>query len=335
MQLKSLIVGLLCFVFAICRAAVAQVDPALAEKLQKEGLVGAVHGADHQRGLYLFTYQYPDNFFKRVNFSLLTSDKEIKKILKDLERGDQIRVKGKLGGQETPQPHLYLSNIEVTQKYDPKVEYPAGEMARETRIPEDLIGKTELFGMVHAVEGQGHVLVLDYNNDTVLPMIAEKATDLTKSLYRGDVVRVQFELQENPGRPTHLRLNEKPTNGRAAVEVLEKFQSLNDKEITLDGRLTLMPPSNTNTQTTWAVEQVLDHGLFRYFMFIPAYDSEKDKIHQMLDAHWKANSSQSFKGRGKFINLKARVKVKGKAIAVMPNQSNPLFEVTADQIEVY
>ena len=83
--------------FSICCLSIGAmaVDVDQIEKdLKGPGVTGWIHGAVHDRGLYVFTYRNPKNFFDYIEMSLLTKDPQIQEKLTTLNRHDKILVKG-------------------------------------------------------------------------------------------------------------------------------------------------------------------------------------------------------------------------------------------------
>lgn len=332
--------GFLLFGF-ILSASTVQAQPAdpmadIAQQLSDNGLQGLVHGADSERGLYVMSYHLPGDFFARYNMSLLARTTALKNLLLTLNRNDRILVKGRLGGQDTPQPHIILSEFRVLKKYDPAIESPAGHWEKEIHLPEDLKDLTELTAQVHAIAGDGQVIVIEYR-DTILPLIANaNQARSTKALYRGDVIRFKFEIQGAPYRPTHLKLigsDERP------LQVLERVVEKHEQTISIEGRLVLFPKSPTITRDVWAIEEKLQDGLARYYTLVNFKEvngtmPEFDRIDQKLRSIWSDNKQSAFAGRNKFINLAVQIRATGKATVFDPNQANAQIHLNASDIQV-
>jgi len=304
-------------------------------KLAADGLMGLVHGADVERGLYVFSYHIPGDFFTRYNFSLLARSQAQRELLKTLQRHDRVLVKGKLGGQKTPQPHILIASIEVLEKYNPEIESPGGHWTKDTKLPDDLKDKTEITVQVHAVAGEGQVLVVEYR-EAILPVVVPaKLTNFTKDLYRGDLIQIQFIIQKSPGRPTHLVLN---GSVDAPVKVLERLVDIHNQPVTKSGRLVLFPKSPTINRDVWALEEALPEGLFRYYTLVNFKEEngqfpELEKIGKKLRALWDAHPESVFHARNKFINLKIRIRAKSeKATVFTPDQANAQLHLRAEDI---
>ncbi|HEX4922787.1 MAG TPA: hypothetical protein VFV50_01835 [Bdellovibrionales bacterium] len=305
------------------------------KQLQTEGLTGLVHGADHDRGLYVFAYHLPGDFFARYNLSLTTKSVELKKLLRTLGRNDRIFVKGKFGGQETPQPHIVATEIQVLKKNDNALEAPAGSWQKEVKLPEGLANLTEIVVQVHAIAGEGQVLVIEYRDAIIPVVVAPAQARWTRDLYRGDVIRIRFEIQESPGRPTHLVM--KPMSEQKPFDMLQRLVERHNKVMTITGRLVLFPKSPTISRDIWAVEEQLAEGLTRYLTLVNFTETngqleEWDKIDKKLRALWNEHKSSVFEGRNKYINLAVTIKATGTVTVFDANQANAQIHLTADKL---
>ncbi len=311
------------------------VPPEIIQKLKTTGLVGLVHGADPERGLYVFTYNVPGDFFKRYEFSLIATSLDQRDLLKTLHRGDRLQVIGPIGPQPTPQPHIHAESITLLERYNPGVESPAGHYERVTELPKDLEGKTEFVAQVHAVVGGGEVVVLEYK-ETILPLVV-KEPEITQDLFRGDLVRVYFEVQASPGRPTHLVLKSQESLGKRPVEMLQRLVDRHDTTLPLEGRLVLFPKSPTINQDVWAIEEDLGYGLARYITLVNFTEQggkfpELERINKKMRALWDTEPTGVFKGRNKFIQTKIRIRATGRITVFSPNQANSQSNLTAEDI---
>ncbi|MGE3974385.1 MAG: hypothetical protein AB7F59_07670 [Bdellovibrionales bacterium] len=330
--MKFLFVALFAFSFS---ASAQIVPPEIVRQLEMTGLNALVHGADAERGLYVFTYNVPGDFFKRYEFSLLATTMAQKELVKTFNRGDRIFVQGRLGSQPTPQPHVYATEIKLLEKYNPGIESPAGSHQKVTKLPDDLRDKTDFVGQVHAVIGNGLVLVMEYK-EVIIPLVVNEPV-YTRELFRGDVIRVAFTLQTAPGRPTHIILKSAQEAGGTPVQVLERLVDRHDKIKTLEGRLVLFPKSPTINRDVWAIEEDLGYGLARYstlvnFTEVGGGFPELEKIDQKMRALWDSDRQAVFHGRNKFIHTKVRIRATGKMTVFTPNQANAQINLTAAQI---
>ena len=66
------------------------------------GVVGWIHGAVAERGIYVFTYRNPDDFFDYIEVSLVGMTSDMESRLATLGRHDKVRVKGKFLKNRVP-----------------------------------------------------------------------------------------------------------------------------------------------------------------------------------------------------------------------------------------
>jgi hypothetical protein len=307
----------------------------LGKKLATDGLIGLVHGANAERNLYVFEYNKPGDFFTRYYFSLVSKNSQA---LKALHRGDRIHIHGVLGGEKTPQPHILANQIEMIQAYDPGVASPGGHDAAQAVLPDDLKKQNEMVVQVHAVVADGQVLVVEYK-DAVVPVIVNSpANEQTRDLFRGDIIRIGFELQNHPHQPTHVVY--KPRAKAPYFDILQRLVDRHAKPLVIEGPLVLFPKSPVINQDIWAVEEDLGFGLFRYSTLVnfdqdPNGDmSEWTKLKLKLRKAWDAHPESVVQGRNKFINRKVRIHASGIANVVSPAQANAQLFLKAGDITV-
>src|SRR5206468_1199422 len=152
---------------------------------------------------YVFTWRDADDFFTYINFSLTTRDAKVRELLHTLSRHDKVTVRGEFITNPSPQKHIDAKEIVVVKKYDPTTSptWPQGapvppHRQREAKLPEDLLGRNELVGTVHAAPEEGGVVVIEYK-DAVVPLFVEDNT-YSMGLYRGDKVRVHYKVLKFP-----------------------------------------------------------------------------------------------------------------------------------------
>ena len=329
-QLLALVV---IFVLFSNIARTSELPSDVVKQIETQGLVGLIHGADPETGLYLLSYHLPGDFFARYTISLYarSRDTQIKETLSSLHRGDKVEIVGLVGGQETPQPHVRLIKITLLKAYVPVVVTPKEEFKKTliTKAELQAIGKVK--AIVHAVGGEGKVVVIEYA-DNIFPLVVSD-TRVSKDLYRGDLVEVEFNVQSDPRQPIHLDAK--------SIKVLEQFKDLNEKEVTYEGRLTLFPASPTISRDVWALEFVVAPGLSRYFTLVNFEPNsngdleEFDKIDAKLREAWTAQSAEVLGARNKFINLKVKVRAHGKVSVVSAAQANAQIHLKADDIQFF
>lgn len=317
------------------------IDPAieaLQKKLETEGLTGLVHGARQDRGLLVFVYNDPQDFFTRYHFSMLAANAEVRKTLATLGRNDVVHVKGKLSGLDTEQPHLRISELEVKKRYEPGVDAPAGRFISTAKLPAELRDRSEISALVHAIVFEGKVVVLDYK-DAVVPLVVPDGS-LTKDLYRGDRVTVRFKIQDHPGRPVHLALDPDTSDGKKPLQVTESIAKLHDKHIEMEGQLVLFPKSPTINRDVWAVQQKGPDGASRFFTLVN-FKAEADgsfreleRIDEKLRKAWNEKKDSVQEGRNNFINTGVRVKASGIAKVESQSQANVQIHLRAEDLEL-
>jgi hypothetical protein len=304
--------------FFSCSTTTYAVDLKDIEKqLSTTGCTGWIHGAVADQSMYVFTYRNPKDFFDYIEMSLVSEDPEMMKKFAEFSRQDEVKVKGAFMDNPSPQKHINVSSIEMVKKY--KQPYKTEPYEHEAKIPNDLVGKTNEVFMVHAVGGDGHILVVEYK-DAVLPIFVENAA-FTKNLYRNDVVNLKFGFQDEPDRPVHLVLTETDPQ---PVTVLDSIQAKNGKPAVLEGALIMFPKSPEIKFNVFAVQELLDNGLNRQYTLINM-DNPKvfTQIREALQKEWDKFPGQYTNGRNKLLNKQIRVKVTGIYNEVDPSQANP------------
>jgi hypothetical protein len=290
-------------------------------KLERElgagrAVEGEVHGAYPDLNLYVFTYRNPKDFSDFVEVSLVSREPDIVAKLATLRRHDRIRIAGSRLDNRSKQVHVELRSLEVVKKYEASPEVPAYRY--EASIPDALRGKDNELFLVHAVNADGAVLVVEHE-DVVLPVYVTRP-ELTRNLARNDVVRLYYEIRNRPNRPVHLELKdvERP------VEVVESVMALHGKPASLEGALVLFPKSPQVIFNVFAVLQELPGNTQRQYTLVNFDDPEKfGAIRKKLQDAWDAaGAGSAVSGRNKLISTKVRVRVTGTYNEIDPNQAN-------------
>ena len=299
-------------------------------ELKTTGAKGWIHGSVESQNLYVFTYRDPKHFFDYVELSLTTEDPVILKKFAELARHDQVLVKGSyLKLPNVPQKHIQVTSIELLKKYESS--QPSDPYQHHVQIPGDLLNRnTETF-LVHAVAAGGAILVVEYQ-DAVLPIFV-KNTELTKNLYRGDVVQLSFSIQRNPQEPVHLKLNE---SAPEAVKVIESIVALNGKEASAQGKLILFPKSPEISLNVFAVEAAMPAKLMRQYTLVNFDDPAVfNAILKKCQAAWDKFPGEYVNGRNKLVSKHIQVKVKGVYNEVDRSQANAQILIkSADDLEI-
>ena len=327
------------FIFSAFAQTSMQVEE-LKEEIATTGVEGLMHGSLAQENKFVFTWSHPQHFFVRFNISLINNIDQnenflkIQEILKGLNRGDKVWVKGELE-VKSDQPHIYLSDLKLIKKFDPGVDTQDGQHQRDHDIAAKLAGKTEVVAKIHAVSDSGKMVMVEYR-DSVIPLIVKTPfLPLTENLYRGDVVKLQFKIRQFPGSPIHLELFQH--NQLPVVEMLAPIMDENEQTYTKSGRLTFFPKSPTINQDVWAVEtiqEVAGEKFYVYYTIVNFEDvGELRRIGEKLKKAWDQFPGSVFQGRNNYISTKIQVTVKGLALVASRNQANIPLRCTADNIE--
>jgi hypothetical protein len=298
-------------------------------QLKGAGVVGWIHGSVESQGIYVFTYRNPQNFFDYVEMSLTTTDPVIQKKFADLSRQDQVNVKGSFLPIPVPQKHIDVTSIDLVKKYNSG--YATDPYQHQVKIPDDLLHQTTATFLVHAVAAGGSILVVEYQ-DAVLPIFVKNA-NLTKNLYRGDVVSLSYGIQSYPNQPVHLTINESATG---AVTVLDSIAALNGKPASIQGRLILFPKSPEIKMNIFAVEAPMPAKLLRQYTLANLDNPQVfNDILLKLQAAWDRHPGAYVNGRNKLVSRGIQVKVTGTYNEVDPSQANAqIILKSADDITV-
>lgn len=286
--------------------------------LNTTGAEGWIHGSVESQGLFVFTYRNPSDFFDYVQMSMISEDPAMMKRFASFDRHDKVLVKGDfLKKNPSPEKHIVVSSIDLIKKFDQP--YPASPYQHEAKIPTDLLGKTSGTFLVHALGGNGQILVVEYK-DSIVPIFVKNG-DLAKNLYRGDVVQLEYSVRDYPDQPTHLSLSE---DSQQPIKVIQKVSDLHGKPGTIEGALILFPKSPEISFNVFAVKQDLQEGLSRQFTLVNFQDQAVfAKIRAALQAAWDKHPGAYTNGRNKLVSTRIRVKATGTFNEVDPSQANP------------
>lgn len=288
----------------------------LSQELENNGLLGRIHGAAAPSQMFVLSVREPNNFFHRREFSLLPSDTATLKILEQVKRHDQVCVRGHFLANPSPQKHILAESVTVWEWESGLSEFPPYE--REVEIPNELSDRTSLVGKVHAVGEEGRILVVEYK-DIVLPVFVE-SPEYTKDLFRGDIIRLSYIVQESPQQPMHLRLNlsaEKP------IEVIDALASWHGQKKVLSGKLVKFPQSPQLKFDVYALE-VETQGVKRYFTLVNFEDfKEFQNIRDKLAQIWDEKKETAQAGRNLLLNPDVVIEARGRINIVSPAQANP------------
>jgi hypothetical protein len=308
--------GILLAFFSLTAHALPSLEE-LEQMLSGAGLQGWIHAAVPEKNLYVFTYRDPENFFEHLEFPLTTSEVEVDKILETLGRHDEVIVKGAFKVNAAPIKHIDAKEIIIVKKFEG---HGAEKYKYESKVPEELEGKTELLGKVHAIADEGRILVIEYK-DTVIPVYVSDAS-LTSKLYRNDKIKMKYKIRKSPGRPTHLSLDK---DANPPIVVTDPIVAIHGKQGSVEGHLILFPKSPQVLFNVFAVQKVDPDGVKREFTLVN-FDDPKvfESIRHKLQNIWdRGTASKIANGRNKLIHLGVKLKATGTFNVVDQGQANP------------
>ena len=297
----------------------------LAQELTSTGLIGRIHGAAGTSQMFVMAVREPDNFFSHREFSLIPSSESTTNTLSQLNRHDLVCVQGNIISNPSPQKHIALNSVRVLEKWQQPEGFEPYE--RQMDLPAELKEQTSFVGKVHAIGAEGKTLVMGYQ-DLVLPIYVTEPK-YTKNLYRGDIVKLNYQVQSYPQRPLHLQLD--TTN--KPIEMIDAIASINNKPQTLTGSLVKFPQSPQLKFDVYAME-VDVRGIKRYFTLVNFEDMAKfQNIRDKLTKIWDENVDTAVSGRNMLINPEVTIEATGLGNIVSPEQANPqILLESAEQI---
>ena len=288
----------------------------LSRELKRTGLIGRIHGASASSKLFVMSVREPENFFNYREFSLLPKNKQTLATLNQVKRHDRVCIQGNFRANPSPQKHIAVRSIQVLESWSGRSGFPDYE--RQVNLPAELFDRTDFVGKVHAIGEDGKILVVEYN-DGVIPLFVE-STEYTQGLYRGDIIRLSYQLQKIPKNPTHLRLN---SEAEKPIEVIDAIADWNGVEKTLTGNLVKFTQSPQLKFDVYAIE-VETKGIKRYFTLVNFEDTDEfQNIRDKLAQIWDNNLETAKSGRNMLINPEVKIEAHGITNIVSPEQANP------------
>jgi hypothetical protein len=288
----------------------------LVRELENTGLIGEIHGAVGESQLFVLSVREVDDFFSHREFSLVARDSTTLDTLKQLKRHDRVCIQGKILNNPSPQSHIAVNSIQVIDSWSPSENLPA--YSRKARIPAELSQKNNFVGKVHGISANGKILVVEYQ-DGVIPLFVT-APEYTQNLYRGDIVRLFYQIQPYPSQPTHLQLD---TTVEKPLVVLDAIANWHDRSKILTGKLVKFPQSPQLNFDVYGIE-VDTQGIKRYFTLVN-FDNldEFTNIRALLAKIWDENRATAVSGRNMLLNPKVTIEARGIVNVVSPAQANP------------
>ena len=283
-------------------------------ELKGDGAVGWIHGTVAERALFVFTYRNPQNFFDYAEMSIIPDAPGVEAALAGAHRNDRVRIKGEYADNPSPQKHILAKSIQILET-QPQPAVPPYQY--EASIPSDLTEQTKARFLVHAIGGDGHVLVVEFR-DQIVPIYVRNAR-LTSGLSRNDVVDLRYKVRFEPKAPTHIQLDETKPD---ALTVVESIAAFNGKPADVTGRLAMFSKSPEIRFDVFAVEDVAAQGLRRQFTLVNMVDPDAfTAIRLKLAGAWRAD--RAVNGRNKLISTCVRVRARGVYNQVSASQANP------------
>ena len=299
----------------------------LSGELETTGLIGSVHGAANPSGMYVLSVREPNNFFAHREFSLVASDPDTRSTLEQINRHDRLCVQGSIIPNSSPQKHIAVNSVSVLEPWQQPQGYEP--YARSSDIPQQLQQQTSFVGKVHAIGEEGKILVVEYQ-DGVIPLYVQD-TQYSKGLYRGDIVKLHYQIQQRPQQPTHLQLDSTVSQ---PIEVLDAIASWHNQPKTLTGNLVKFPRSPQLKFDVYAME-VETQGIKRYFTLINFEDiTAFENIRTKMANLWDANTNTAIAGRNMLINPEVQIEATGTINLVSTEQANPQILLSgADKVK--
>ena len=299
----------------------------LSQELRTTGLIGRMHGAVASSKMFVMSVREPDNFFSYQEFSLLPKNKQSLATLSQVNRHDRVCIQGRIISNPSPQKHIAVKSVQVLESWSGLAGFP--EHQQEENLPAELLARDSLVGKVHAIGAEGKILVMEYQ-DKVVPVFV-KSPEYTQDLYRGDIVRLHYQLKRIPKQPTHLKLN---TQVEQPVEVIDAIADWHNQDNTLTGHLVKFPQSPQIQFDVYAIE-VDTMGSKRYFTLVNFEDIDQfQKIRNKLAKIWDDHAQTVEIGRNMLINPQITIEAHGQTNIVSPRQANPQILLnTAEDIQ--
>lgn len=299
----------------------------LGTQLQGEGLEGWVHGIAVDQGLAVFTWRDPRSFFTSAEFPMVSHIPNIAAQLRTLHRHDKVRLKGQFIQNGAPQRHIYVTELTVLE---PFADAPAGDYQYSVTIPNDLVGQSQLVAKVHAVDANGHVLVIEWK-DAVLPVFvaSDAVAQRVNALYRGDKIRLHYALRGAPVHPDHL---EPDSRVAEPIEVITSLVATHDRPADITGTIVKFPRSPQVLFDVYAIQTVDADGFTLDYTLINFDDTAAfEQIRAKMAEAFQSRAAEAINGRNKLIIPGLRVRAVGRFNVVSPSQANPQILLNGPQ----
>ncbi len=294
---------------------------------KNEGVLLEVHGIVPMSSMFVVTFRNPQNFFRSVHLSLLGANSETRRMIKTLKRHDVIKVKGMFDVHiQSPQKHVRAESITLVSS-SPGAQH-SDEYTYES-LPTDVLEMNSLIGKVHAVHGDGRILVIEYKDSVVPVFVKDEWLHLTRSLYRGDKIQIHYVVQDEPQRPIHLNLDPAVEN---PLVVMRSTVVEHGLPKTYSGKLIMFPESPMVRFPVFAIDVDLGDGVTLSHTVLSFTNVELfTQIRKLFQDAWDRHPLASRSFRNKYINDAITVTVTGTYNMVDPTQANP--QLVVERIE--
>lgn len=292
--------------------------------LKTTGIKVEIHGSSTDSKLFVATYRNPDNFFENAQFPLVTEDAKIMEQIRNTKRHQYFLIKGDFLDNKAPIKHIGVTSMELVKDYASELDHMPYTYKGDVM---DLLKMTEFTGRVHAVGNDGKMLVMEYK-DRIMPVVVmEPATvEFAKNLYRGDLIKIKFNVRGEPETPTHLSVRKQSQLGtnEKPIEVIESLVAHHGEPITKSGVLVKFPKS---PQINFNIYALLVEDSVGSSIQFTLTNLEKPevfmKVREKLENFWNANAGTIENDRNKMINRKIIVTAKGTYNMIDRGQANP------------
>ncbi len=301
----------------------------LENQMQNEGINGWIHAAVPEFNTYVFTYRKAGDFFTNYQFPLVIRDPQLSEQFKAFGRHDKLNLKGSYVNHNSPQKHILVSSAELIEDW--QSENYKDTYQRNANAPNELSQSGEAIVKVHSIDSTGRVLVVEYKDYVV--QVLSNDPKLTKDLFRGDKIRLQYIAEKSENRPLHLILD---TSHEKPIEMIERLVDLHGKQATFEGCLVMFPQSPQIIFDVYALVETDQYGL-KLNWTLPNFESIEmfTAIREKFASMWEAHQDEAFNDRNKMVNVNIRVKATGKLNITSPNQANPqILLESPDSIEL-
>jgi hypothetical protein len=194
----------------------------------------------------------------------------------------------------------------------------------EVDLPALLRDTTEQVGIVHAIGAGGRILVMGFG-DAIAPLVVDDP-QWTADLYRGDIIRVHYQIQTQPNHPPHLRLDSAVAE---PVEMIDAIAAEHQQPATLTGHLVKFPQSPQLKFDVYGLD-VATNDIHRIFTLINFSDMDTfTALREELAQLWDAQTDTAQRGRNYLINPNITLTATGTINVVSPEQANPQLLINA------